>query len=448
MANDLLPLCTPGTVNCTQQANGRWRARCRFRRYNGETIQLEARGGTEKEAGRRLNERIRDEQKGVGGRGKDVEITRNTKLSALADLWLAELESQVGTVGGTVQQTVDKYRREIKQASGKRAKSGTIKIDTHLGKLRVFEATTSRLDAHLKMVADTGKRRKAQLHKLILNGMMGLAARHDAVPTNPVKDVAAIRRRRSKPRALSIDELADLREQMAAWLRGEAIPGTPEKGIGCHTYKSGPPRSRAVVDAFDILLGTGARPGEGLALRRCDVDLSEDPVRVVISGTLIRTDSGGLNRQGWTKTDDGYRALRVPKFTAAALERRCAGMKPDSEELIFRTRKGTPWEPNNLRRTWRVVRGAKYAWVQLYNCRDTALTLVAEEAGAEQASKQGGHRHLSTTERHYIDRPNEAPDSSALLERLGGNGHRAAETGGKAGANGERENTQAATTTA
>lgn len=43
-------------------------------------------------------------------------------------------------------------------------------------------------------------------------------------------------------------------------------------------------------------------------------------------------------------------------FTAAALERICAGMEPECEELIFQTRKGTPWEPNSVRRAWREVR--------------------------------------------------------------------------------------------
>ncbi|MEV0298791.1 hypothetical protein [Nocardia sp. NPDC050710] len=109
-------------------------------------------------------------------------------------------------------------------------------------------------------------------------------------------DVGKIRRTKSKPRAISIEDLAALREQMTAWLQGEAIPGIPAKRIGCNEYGSGPPRSRAVVDAIEILLATGARPGEGLALRRCDVDLTVSPVRVVVAGTLIRTDELGLHR--------------------------------------------------------------------------------------------------------------------------------------------------------
>ncbi|MFI6048400.1 hypothetical protein ACIA8C_42785 [Nocardia sp. NPDC051321] len=49
------------------------------------------------------------------------------------------------------------------------------------------------------------------------------------------------------------------------------------------------------------------------------------------------------------------------------------------------------------------------------------LTAVAEEYGTEQASRQGGHAVISTgadiTDR-YLDRPRQAPDSTAALDKL------------------------------
>ncbi|MFI7002404.1 hypothetical protein [Nocardia sp. NPDC050175] len=53
--------------------------------------------------------------------------------------------------------------------------------------------------------------------------------------------------------------------------------------------------------------------------------------------------------------------------------------------------------------------------------RRTNLTAVAEEYGTEQASRQGGRALISTgadiTDR-YLDRPRQAPDSTAALDKL------------------------------
>ncbi|WP_330253175.1 hypothetical protein OG874_00720 [Nocardia sp. NBC_00565] len=70
------------------------------------------------------------------------------------------------------------------------------------------------------------------------------------------------------------------------------------------------------VDGFnealraDVLLDTGARPGEALAIRRCGYQQTT-PTRT-IAGAMVRTDTLGPHRQDWTETDEGYRIVILP----------------------------------------------------------------------------------------------------------------------------------------
>jgi integrase len=46
-------------------------------------------------------------------------------------------------------------------------------------------------------------------------------------------------------------------------------------------------------------------------------------------------------------------------------------------------------------------------------------TMVERELGVGAASAQLGHSGIAVTERHYIERAALAPDTSAILQRLG-----------------------------
>jgi hypothetical protein len=53
--------------------------------------------------------------------------------------------------------------------------------------------------------------------------VLGLAVRHDALPTNPVRDVAGIRGSKKQVRALDLDELRALRERVRLWETGAPL---------------------------------------------------------------------------------------------------------------------------------------------------------------------------------------------------------------------------------
>lgn len=105
-------------------------------------------------------------------------------------------------------------------------------------------------------------------------------------------------------------------------------------------------------------LGTSARIGEILAIRRCDVDVTTSPATLRNCGTVVSQRGVGTFRQADPKTDRSNRVVALPSFTAEALRRRLsviAGRSP--EALVFQSREGTPLTTANVRRQLRKVLG-------------------------------------------------------------------------------------------
>ena len=141
---------------------------------------------------------------------------------------------------------------------------------------------------------------------------------------------------------MAVDEIAELRARVAAWAGGN---------------DSRPPRGLDLPEIVDTMLGTGARIGEVLAIRRADVDLTADPPTVTITGTIVKN-----RRQPAPKTDYSYRALVLPSFTAAALRRQIGRSFPTDEDLVFPSRTGGPRQADNVRRQLREARGETFEW--------------------------------------------------------------------------------------
>lgn len=402
------------------RARGRWR-----RPTDGEIKEREKSGSSKsaaKSALKRYVETLNEQTTG------SAEITRDTKIPALADLWLAECELDEEMSGGTV----DRYRQEINPTQprtrkdgspDRRVKEDSYKIKTVFANISVGELTAPRYSAYEKTILATGNRTKARLQRVVVKGMMDLAVRHGAIRPgdHPVQSLKAIRQNREKPRALEQAQLAELRDQLRRWLRGEPIPGTPGN-------MKGPPRNPDIVRICDLMLATGARPGEALGLRRCDVhrpELVGDPWVVDIFGTVLpyRKAGEGIRRQAHTKTGEfGKRSVLLPRFAVSVLaEIGAHHWAPDDESPVFPNRDGGWRSPANFRTTWREARGDRFAWVTPKTFRKTVATVIAAEYGADRAGAQLGHREGSkVTALHYIDRSRLAPDSTPALEAFAG----------------------------
>ncbi|TDC82091.1 site-specific integrase [Micromonospora sp. KC606] len=205
-----------------------------------------------------------------------------------------------------------------------------------------------------------------------------------------------------------MEQLDDVRSAIRKWQ--QPTPG-----------KSGPRPTSDLADIVDLMLATGARIGEILALRWEDLDLAVEHPVLTISGTIIYIKGKGFFRQEWTKTDAGYRSVVLPKFAVAMLLARKLNAADNPNDAIFPSRRGTWLSPPNVRRQWRQARtDVGLDWVTPHTFRKTVATLIDKEANTDSAAAQLGHKTKETTMKHYIVKPAIAPDSSSILEQLGG----------------------------
>lgn len=385
MARPRLELGTWGKVARSEVAPGKWRARARFRDFTGRTKQVEAYGDSGAKAERALLKTLRKRVQTAGDT-----ITGDTTVAALATIYLAQLEDS----DQWTEQTIQRYAATV---------------DSHvvpaLGELALIEATVSRVDRFLRALADKTPG-TANSCRTVLNGMFSLAVRHDALRTNPVKEVRLPTRKRRPVQALTVDEVTDLRTALAAW--------QDEDGV------RGPGRGTDLLDVVDVMLGTGMRIGEVLALRWEDVDLGEQPT-VTVSGTLVYLKEKGLRRQAHTKTASGFRILTLPAFAVEVLLRRSVEAIPTETNAVFPSGKGTWKWPNNYRRTLRsALRSIEnLGGISPHVFRKSVATLVDAEATLEAAAAVLGHSGTGVTAAHYVAKAAEAPDMSEILNRFG-----------------------------
>lgn len=383
-----LAIGTYGTITTTELPGGQWDAKTRYRDHDGKTRQLRARGTTAAKAKAALKLKIRDRQHAVGHDNLDADST----VAQLADRWmLDDVERGLGRGGKPrTANTVAYYRRVVDKI-----------IKPGLSDVTLREADTQRVDRFLLALPALSARRDA---RVVLRQAFALAARYGCISVNPVIDAHRPPASLAKPRALGVADVHELRQRIRKWQAEEL---------------RGPRRAHDLVEIFDVMLGTGVRIEEVLALRWSDcTDLDADRVAVTISGTVVTEKGRGCYRQDHPKTDAGLRTVILPKFAVEALRRQRDRGIPSAEGLIFPTRTGSPRWPSNVRTAWRKVRGEEYGWVKPHSFRKTVGTLVARELGVEAASVQLGHSATAVTERHYIERAVEAPDMTSVLDRL------------------------------
>jgi integrase len=153
------------------------------------------------------------------------------------------------------------------------------------------------------------------------------------------------------------------------------------------------PQAQAVLKAarihrlgalYVLALFLGLRRGELLGLRWDDVDLDVGKLEVV--QTLQRV--GGALLLVPPKTEGSRRTVPLPGACVEALcehkrrqFRERSDAWPDWEDhgLVFPSRRGTPMEPDNLRRSWSVIRtAAGLPGVRFHDLRHTCVTLLLD----------------------------------------------------------------------
>jgi ABC-type transporter lipoprotein component MlaA len=130
------------------------------------------------------------------------------RFSVAAELWFQQLNDKVAD-GRRSPSTRDAYRR---------------KLDTHvlpaLGAVRLGEVTTALVDSVLQSIKTSVGGPTAKSCRSVMSGVLGLAARHGAIATNPVRDAESVPAKPQRPPAL--------------WT-------TPSVGSGSRCWRRAPP---------------------------------------------------------------------------------------------------------------------------------------------------------------------------------------------------------------
>jgi integrase len=354
-----------------------WKAKTRYRDYDGEVRDVERWGKTKGAAEQSLQVALRDRSQSEG----DGEITSETRVRILAEVWFRYLSEQDRSVT-----TLQQYRYRLDK-----------QILPVLGGLRVRELTPGIIDRHLRLMVTRHGPAAAKTCRSVVSGMCGLATRHGALASNPVRDAARIPQPKRQPRALTIAEARQLRAALAA----------DSKAV-----------ERDLPDLVSVLMATGLRIGEALALTWADVDLTARTLTV--RGTVVRVNGQGLTIKP-TKTAAGVRTLVLPEWCVELLKQRYYHELCPSTCPVFPAQLGGLRDPSNTRADFRdAFRSAGFVWITAHSFRRSVATWM-DEGGltARAAADQLGHARPSITQDVYDGRKIASTGAAAVLESLG-----------------------------
>ncbi|QZT56766.1 tyrosine-type recombinase/integrase [Mycolicibacterium austroafricanum] len=368
---------------------GKFYAATYFRDSDGKRRRVERSSDKSAEDARRLLQRhLKDRRPPVAKQ----EVTERTTLAELFDFWIVAKAAE----DGVSEQTADQYRQVW-------AKHGA----SQLGTLRIREVDTKHAHGHVRAMGATTQAKRL---RMILLGMFSMAVRFGVIDVNPIRETKPTKHTpKDVTREIKSDELDRVRAAVRAYADREG-PG---------------PRPGRLLPAFvDLLVATGARPSEVLALRWSDCDLGGEPPTVTIRGTLIdhgRIAGKPLHRQDRRKGDAPEHTVVLPRIGVEALEALKAQSSAGNDGPVFANRDGGWVSLANMRRSLRAALPEDLrSTITPHTFRRAVATVVRDKLGSEKAQQQLSHAKLATTEKHYLQRHTEGPDVRAVLDEYTG----------------------------
>jgi hypothetical protein len=247
-----------GKVKRIYLGAGVWMARCRYRDTDGVTRivqrvgpadEFDKRGKLAEDA---LIEALAERRPPSGPEAIGID----TLVVVLIDQHIIRLAEDGRSV-----RTLDTYRYDA------------AKLAKFITGVRVGEATPARIDAALRSMRHAHGPTMARRARTLLRGALQLAVLNNVIGTNPVRDVQSIRSK-AAPKgasALTAEQVRDLLRKMRA---------------------SEECQRRDLVDSITVLIATGLRRSELLALRWSDFD--PDAGTITVTGKLVRQRGVGL----------------------------------------------------------------------------------------------------------------------------------------------------------
>lgn len=360
-------------------------ARTRYRDTDGVTRQVSALGPSKTAATRALTQAMRHRNQGC-------KFTSETRVEEAAESWLTAFARQIDA-GSRSPSSGRIYRMSWENH-----------LRPRLGTLRLREATVTRCNEALVAITDEVGSATAKTARAALSGIMGHAVVHGGLDTNPVRECAVIESRRTRaPRAMTAAE----REDWLAKMEADAAAAR-----------------RDVPDLTRMLLATGCRIAEILAVTFDDVDLTAGAVTIDWQITAV-TGKGLVRRT--TKTKFGERTLLLPSWAISMIRRRKLRYGPGPLFPHAAARRNPALhhaeafrDPSNTSRDFREARDeAGYGWVTSHVFRKTVAS-VLDDAGLRprQVADQLGQSRVSITTDVYMGRKATNEQAAAALEAI------------------------------
>lgn len=342
------PLNSYGRISTVEVEPGKWRARTRYRFESGRLRQVERFAASRAKAEKALKEALVDIQESTA-----VEVKRETRVRDLGERFLLEK-------AGRAPRTVEGYTHIVRKV-----------IVPRIGDLAVSEATAERLQRFLDDVAVTNGTGQAKNTRAVLSGMMGIAARSDALKTNPVRELARVEAKPQGSRAIPLDELPALLDAVRGDERLQQMD---------------------MVGLIEFLAGTGVRISEAIGLDWADVEITAPGGIPTIGATVTVRKS---------KTDAGVRRIAVPAAVGASLagrERRDGPVFP-TPFLKRRDRRNTAGE-------WSAARERLGLGDYTFHSFRKTVATALDQAGlsARDIAEYLGHENPSLTMNVYMSK--------------------------------------------
>jgi integrase len=315
--------------------------------------------------------------------GRQVKKTvRGTRQDAEAALTAALAARDRGEQRGVSTERFEEYAARWLEAKRPRLEQSTyedyeanlrLRLIPAFGKLRLRDVTRARVDAYVAAQHAGGKVSAKTINNSLipLRQIMARAVRAGVIAANPAAATTRddpLKLPYEAPRMAHLD-----REQAAAYLA------------------AAPPAYRPLAE---LLIATGLRIGEALALEWSDVDVDALTLRVSRSRKL----RGAVG----TPKGDRARAVHIDPGLAGVLEAHRQATDPRNV-LVFASSSGTMMDPSNVRRRWHepTLKAAGLARIRLHDLRHSAATLaVAAGESILFVQAQLGHADVRTTQRY------------------------------------------------
>jgi integrase len=365
MARQRLTIGTFGDINTRQTPTGRYAARTRYRDWDGHARLVQATGATANAAERALKAKLADRDL---FQPADTALTPDSLFKDLVTYWLEDIDLE-DRISRTTRNLYERNMRTL--------------VSPSFDNLALREIGVARCDKFIKQLAKLSYSRAKQA-RVVLRLALELAVRHEVLPRNPMDHVSRLHREPHVPNALTAPEVNVIRAAIAQW----------ESAVN---HISGPKPDGQLGAIIEVMLGTSARIGEVLAIRRRDIDITSAVPSIRLAGTIVSR-NGELT----------FRRRRLAKFGSLGLD-----------GLLFQSRDGTPLTTANVRRQLRqVLEGAGINGVTPHMFRRTVATAVNTNASIELAAELLGHTDTRITVQHYIQRSELVnPATAALLDR-------------------------------